>query len=31
MGSQRKNDTVSASLYAGAALVAVVDSQVRLG
>ena len=31
MGSQRKNDTVSASLYAGAALVAVIDSQVRKG
>ncbi|SKB06964.1 hypothetical protein SAMN05421862_1303 [Pseudomonas extremaustralis] len=31
MDSQRENDVVSASLYAGAALVAVVDSQVRKG
>ncbi|WP_415264970.1 toxin VasX, partial [Pseudomonas serbica] len=31
MGRRRVNDTVSASLYAGAALVAVVDNQVRKG
>ncbi|WP_052750700.1 toxin VasX [Pseudomonas psychrophila] len=31
MDDQRVNDTVSASLYASAALVAVVDSQVRKG
>ncbi|WP_085741410.1 toxin VasX [Pseudomonas sp. R5(2017)] len=31
MGSRRVNDTVSASLYGAAALVAVVDSQVRVG
>jgi hypothetical protein len=31
MHRRRVNDTVSASLYAGAALVAVVDNQVRKG
>ncbi|WP_426781370.1 toxin VasX [Pseudomonas syringae] len=31
MDDQRVNDTVSATLYLGAALVAVVDSQVRKG
>lgn len=31
MDSQRVNDTASASLYAAAALVAVIDSQVRQG
>ncbi|PPA02458.1 hypothetical protein C4E44_19295, partial [Pseudomonas sp. MWU12-2312b] len=31
MDSRRVNDTISATLYAGAALVAVVDSQVRKG
>ncbi|WP_256735466.1 toxin VasX [Pseudomonas sp. dw_612] len=31
MDSRRVNDTVSATLYAGAALVAVVDNQVRKG
>ncbi|MFJ7795343.1 toxin VasX [Pseudomonas sp. NPDC096950] len=31
MDSRRVNDTVSANLYAGAALVAVLDSQVRKG
>jgi len=31
MDSRRVNDTVSATLYAAAALVAVVDSQVRKG
>ncbi|WP_256592634.1 toxin VasX [Pseudomonas sp. 43NM1] len=31
MDSRRVNDTVSASLYASAALVAVIDSQVRKG
>lgn len=31
MEARRVNDTVSASLYGAAALVAVVDSQVRLG
>jgi hypothetical protein len=31
MDSQRVNDTVSASLYAAAALVAVIDNQVRQG
>ena len=31
MDSRRVNDTVSATLYAAAALVAVVDSQVRMG
>ncbi|MES2870737.1 MAG: hypothetical protein V4749_14335 [Pseudomonadota bacterium] len=29
MDKQRSNDTMSATLYAGAALVAVIDSQVR--
>ena len=29
MDQQRQNDTLSATLYAGAALVAVIDSQVR--
>ncbi|HEX4551428.1 toxin VasX [Pseudomonas sp.] len=31
MDARRVNDTVSASLYGAAALVAVVDSQVRMG
>ncbi|WP_262410312.1 toxin VasX [Pseudomonas sp. N40(2020)] len=31
MDARRVNDTVSASLYGSAALVAVVDSQVRMG
>lgn len=31
MDKQRVNDTVSASLYAAAALVAVIDSQLRTG
>jgi hypothetical protein len=31
MDDQRVNDTISASLYAAAALVAVIDSQVRKG
>ncbi|WP_238591859.1 toxin VasX [Pseudomonas abietaniphila] len=31
MDNQRVNDTFSASLYAAAALVAVIDSQVRVG
>jgi hypothetical protein len=31
MDSQRVNDTFSASLYSAAALVAVIDSQVRVG
>lgn len=31
MDSQRTNDTISASLYAAAALTAVIDSQVRSG
>jgi hypothetical protein len=31
MDSRRVRDTVSATLYAGAALVAVVDNQVRKG
>ncbi|MDD2058552.1 hypothetical protein NPS58_14070 [Pseudomonas putida] len=31
MDRQRVNDTASASLYAAAALVAVIDSQVRVG
>ncbi|WP_162530192.1 MULTISPECIES: toxin VasX [unclassified Pseudomonas] len=31
MDSRRVNDTVSATLYAAAALVAVVDNQVRMG
>lgn len=31
MDNQRVNDTISASMYAAAALVAVIDSQVRKG
>ncbi|MET3055267.1 hypothetical protein ABXV19_26135, partial [Pseudomonas alkylphenolica] len=31
MDDRRVNDTISATLYAGAALTAVVDSQVRQG
>ncbi|MDD2050856.1 hypothetical protein NPS47_25230, partial [Pseudomonas putida] len=31
MSDRRKNDTISAALYAGAALTAVIDNQVRLG